>query len=88
MRSLRSFHLILVLAVGTLAVPLFQQSDDGFPQARFDILDYNRDGYISAGELDGRVASRRSFQHADHDRDGQLNSLEFQAALDAPPAQR
>jgi hypothetical protein len=88
MRSFRSFHLILVLAIGALAAPLFQSSAEPRPLLRFDALDHNRDGFLSSMELAETSAGLPPLPHADHDRDGLLDSREFQAALDAPPTQR
>jgi len=46
---------------------------------RFERMDFNKDGYIDRGDMQARVAQRRSecFAKADADRNGQLSRAEF-----------
>lgn len=90
MRSLRSFHLLILLALGALLVPGGQRSaiSEAVDPPRFEHLDRNRDAHLSVAELSRTQVRGIIFQQADYDRDGLLSSLEFQAVLDAPPTPR
>ena len=90
MRSLRSFHLLILLALGAVLVPRGQQGEaTAEPQLpHFEHLDLNRDAHLSVTELTQVPVPSDLFQQADYDRDGLLSLLEFQSVLDAPPTPR
>ena len=88
MRSLRCFHLILLLVIGAVAARVLQQSGEPVSTTRLEALDHNRDGSLSRGELEGASAKSAQFPMIDQERVVARNARELQAELDAPPVQR